>query len=134
MRYLRNLSTARLVLWCYFIWYLVVLVRYFDPSPSLWLTALATSGIIGVALLLNTTASGKQRIRLEPWPTFRLFLTPLCVSSFAALVKDKGFILIFSPDWRDLAVAGGLCTLLIAATLVARRCGRSAMNTKSDSR
>ncbi len=38
--YLANLSKGRLILWCYFIWYLVVLVRYFDPSPRLWLTSL----------------------------------------------------------------------------------------------
>ena len=121
IRYLRHLSTPRLVLWCYFIWYLVVLVRYFDPSPRLWLTAAGTSVIIGIALLLNTTASGKQRVKLEPWPTFRLFLTPLCVSSFAALVKDKGFILIFSPNWRDLAVAAALWMALSLATLLAKR-------------
>ena len=48
--YLANLTGFRLVLWCYFIWYLIVLVRYFDPSPALWLTSLGLSGIIGAAL------------------------------------------------------------------------------------
>lgn len=119
-RYLQNLTTPRLILWCYFIWYLVVLVRYFDPDPRLWLTALGISVIIGFALVINTAASGKHRLKLERWPTFRLFVTPLCVSSFAALVKDKGFFLVFSPDWRDLAIAAGLCALLIVATLAAR--------------
>src|SRR5687768_18140294 len=89
--YLANLSAGRFVLWCYFIWWAVVLVRYFDPRPAIWLTSLGLSVIIGVALLINTTASGSARVRLEPWPTFRLFLTPFCVSSFAALVKDRGF-------------------------------------------
>jgi len=121
IHYLRHLSTSRLILWCYFIWYLVVLVRYFDPDPRLWLTAMGISVIIGIALLLNTTASGRQRIKLERWPTFRLFVTPLCVSSFAALVKDRGFFLVFSPDWRDLAVAAGLCAALLLATWVAKK-------------
>ena len=121
LRYLRNLNAARLVLWCYFIWYLVVLVRYFDPDVRIWLTALGLSGIIGVALLLNTTASGRERVRLEAWPTFRLFLTPFCVSSFAALVKGRGFVLVFSPDWREMAVAAGLCALLVIAVMVAKR-------------
>ena len=124
IHYLAHLSAGRFVLWCYFIWWAVVLVRYFDPRPGIWLTSLGLSVIIGFALLINTTASGKARIRLEPWPTFRLFLTPFCVSSFAALVKDRGFFLIFSPDWREMGAAGGLCVALGAAALLARRVRR----------
>ena len=41
--YLAGLTPARTVLWCYLLWYLVVLVRYFDPSPRLWLTSLGLS-------------------------------------------------------------------------------------------
>ena len=111
---------GRFVLWCYFIWWAVVLVRYFDPSPRIWLTSLGLSLIIGFALFVNTTASGNSRLRLEPWPTFRLFVTPFCVSSFAALVKGQGFILIFSPKWRENALAVGLCALLGMLVLGAR--------------
>jgi hypothetical protein len=121
LRYLAGLSAGRLVLWCYFIWYLVVVVRYFDTSPRLWLTSLGLSLIIGTALLINTTRSGSQRVRLEAWPTFRLFLIPFCVSSFSALVKSHGFIAIFSPHWGELATAVGLCAMLYAATAWARR-------------
>lgn len=121
VNYLANLSAGRFVLWCYFIWWVVVLVRYFDPTPSLWLTSLGLSVIIGVALLINTTVSGTSRVRLEPWPTFRLFLTPFCVSSFAALVKGKGFILIFSPDPLELLVAAMICGALGTAALIACR-------------
>jgi hypothetical protein len=46
---------------------------------------------------------------------FRLFLMPFCVSSFSALVKGKGFVLIFSPqDWEN-GVAGGLAVLFCVA-------------------
>jgi hypothetical protein len=45
---------------------------------------------------------------------------PFCVSSFAALVKDRGFILVFSPDWRDLAIGGGLILLFLGAVRIAR--------------
>ena len=124
LRYLAGLSAGRFVLWCYFIWWAVVLVRYFDPSPRIWLTSLGLSLIIGFALFVNTTASGNSRLRLEPWPTFRLFVTPFCVSSFAALVKGRGFFLIFSPDWREMAVAAGACLLLGVAALAAKRLGR----------
>ena len=111
-RYLATLSTGRLILWCYFIWYLVVLIRYFDPSARLWLTSLGLSGIIGFALYLSTAGSGTTRIKFDRWQLFRLFLMPFCVSSFAALVKDRGFILIFSPNIKEVALAVGLCVAL----------------------
>ena len=120
-RYLATLSTGRLILWCYFIWYLVVLVRYFDPSPRLWLTSCGLSGIIGFALYVSTVTAGSQRVKLEFWQMFRLFLMPFCVSSFAALVKGKGFFLIFSPDIREVGVAVGLCVLLCAVVSVLKR-------------
>jgi hypothetical protein len=121
LRYLAGLSRGRFFLWCYFIWWTVVLVRYFDPSPQIWLTSLGLSVIIGVALYINTTASGTSRVKLEPWPTFRLFLTPFCVSSFAALVKGQGFVLIFSPRWQEMVVAAGACATLGVLVLLARR-------------
>ena len=108
------------MLWCYLVWYLVVLVRYFDPKPALWLTSLGLSGIIGAALLVNTTRSGTVRVRLEAWPTVRLFVIPFCVSSFAALVKGRGFVVVFSPDWREMAAAVGICAALGVACFAAR--------------
>ena len=65
LRYLANLSTGRLILWCYLIWYLVVLVRYFDPNPRLWLTSLGLSLIIGYALFISTTAAGLNKVKLD---------------------------------------------------------------------
>ena len=132
VRYLAGMSLGRYILWCYFIWYLLVLVRYFDPNPWLWLTSLGVSVIIGVALFINTTASGSSRIRLEAWPMFRLFLTPFCVSSFAALVKGQGFIVIFSPRlWETLAGLGG-CAVLAVAVMAARRIRRAAVEVEKD--
>jgi hypothetical protein len=112
IRYLTNLSRGRLVLWCYLLWYLVVLVRYFDPNPRLWLTSFGLSLIIGFALYLSTTAAGTQKVKLERWQVIRLFLMPFCVSSFAALVKGHGFVLIFSPNPTEIAIALALCGLL----------------------
>ena len=120
LRYLANLSTGRLILWCYLIWYGVVLVRYFDPSARLWLTSLGLSGIIGFALYLSTTA-GSNQVRLDFWTKFRLFLMPFCVSSFAALVKGKGFVLIFSPKPAEIMTAVGLCALLCAVAAVLKK-------------
>src|SRR6185436_16903217 len=121
LRYLASLSTARLILWCYFIWYAVVLVRYFDPSPRLWLTSLGLSVIIGFALYLSTAGSGTTRVKFDRWQIFRLFLMPFCVSSFAALVKDHGFILVFSPKPAENLLAVTLCTLLCLIVFVLKK-------------
>ena len=130
-RYLANLSTGRMVLWFYFIWWSVVLVRYFNPDPRLWLTSVGLSLLIGLALFINTTASGTSRLRLEPWPTFRLFVTPFCVSSFSALVKGKGFFLIFSPNLREMGVAAGLCFVLWGASRAAKATQAAPVGPKS---
>ena len=121
VHYLSNLSKGRLILWCYFIWYLVVLVRYFDPSPRLWLTSLGLSLIIGFALYVSTTAAGEKAVKLERWQIIRLFMMPFCVSSFSALVKGKGFILIFSPDLDEILIAVGLCAVLCVLVVLLKR-------------
>ena len=105
-RYLTNLSTGRLILWCYLIWYLVVLVRYFDPNPRIWLTSLGLSVIIGIALYISSTTRGNK---LERWQVIRLFLMPFFVSSFAALVKGRNFVLIFSSNPKEIFLALILC-------------------------
>ena len=127
--YLRNLSTGRLILWCYFIWYGVVLMRYFESSLRLWLTSLGLSLIIGAALYISTTA-GANNVRLDRWQTFRLFLMPFCVSSFAALVKGQGFILIFSPRWQEIVVAVALCALLCGIVFLLKRSVPAAITAK----
>lgn len=121
IRYLTNLSNGRLILWCYFIWYVVVLARYFDPSPRLWLTSLGLSFIIGFALFVSTTKAGTAQVKLERWQVIRLFLMPFCVSSFSALVKGKGFVLIFSPRPIELLTAAALCGLLCGAVALLKR-------------
>ncbi len=123
-RYLATLSTGRLILWCYFLWYAVVLVKYFDPSARLWLTSLGLSVIIGFALYLSTAGSGTTKVRLDRWQLFRLFLMPFCVSSFAALVKGENFVLIFSPVPRENLLAAALCVALVVVVLAVKRAGK----------
>ena len=112
LKYLSHLSTGRLILWSYLIWYAVILARYFDPSPTLWLTSFGLSIIIGMALIIIATSSAEGARPLDNWQRFRLFLMPFCVSSFAALVKGKGFVLIFSPRIQEVALAVALCAAL----------------------
>ena len=123
LRYLSHLTNRKLVLWCYLVWYLVVLVHYFDESPLLWLTSLGVSLIIGCALFINATTSEKT-VTLDRWQIFRFFLIPFCVSSFSALVKGRGFVLIFSPRPEETVVAAALCALLWALAVALRRSAR----------
>lgn len=116
LSYLRGLNAARIILWSYFIWYVVVLIRYFDPSTSLWLNSLGISAIIGTGLYLSTSYASATRTRLEFWQVFRLYLMPLCVSSFAALIKGRGFVLIFHPTLRDNVI--GFASIGAFVTLV----------------
>ena len=111
MNYFAQLRRAKVILWCYLIWYLFFVAYYFDPSRNLWLTSIGLSGVIGFALVLSTTGGNS---RLDRWQVFRLFLMPFCVSSFSALVKGRGFILIFSPHIRENFLALGLCASFCA--------------------
>lgn len=119
IHYLATLTKGRIALWCYAIWYIANVAQHFDPHPRLWLTSLGLSGIIGIALLLSTRAPG---VKTDGWVTFRLFLMPFCVSSFAALVKDAGYILIFPPSLREnLLGAGCIAGFLMLLSILRRR-------------
>lgn len=111
--YLRNLTTGRTILWCYLIWWAVNIMNHFDATPRIWLTSLGLSGIIGAALILSTRSSFGVRAKMDPWVAFRLFLMPFCVSSFAALVKDAGYVLVFPPSLRENAVGASLIVLFL---------------------
>lgn len=123
LAYLRSLTAPRIVLWCYLIWYLVVLQRYFDGSPALWLNSLGISAIIGLALYLSTAYAGASRVALGRWQVFRLFVMPFCVSSFAALIKGRGFVLVFHPDLSGNLLGAGSVAGFVALVGVAKRLG-----------
>jgi hypothetical protein len=57
---------------------------------------------------------------MEKWAIARLFMMPFAVSSFAALIKDQGFIIIFSPRISENATAAVVCAAFVAATLVCK--------------
>ena len=114
-RYFANLTTGRIILWCYLIWYLVVLINYFDANARIWLTSFGLSAIIGTALYISSTAHGNK---LMPWQIARLYMMPFCVSSFSALVKGKQFILVFSPKPAEILLALGLCAAFCLAVWI----------------
>jgi Sec-independent protein secretion pathway component TatC len=117
-KYFAKLTTGRIILWCYLIWYLVVLCHYFDSSLRLWLTSVGLAAIVGTALYISSTAQGNK---LGAWQIARLFMMPFFVSSFAALVKNRGFILVFSPKPMEILLALGLCALFGVTVWILKR-------------
>lgn len=108
--YLASLPKARIVLWCYLVWYLTIVALYFPSFLPLWLSSLGMSIIVGTALILSTYS---KETRFYSWPTFRLFLMPFCVSSYSASVVGKGFILIFPPRLYENAIGLGACVAFL---------------------
>lgn len=121
-RYLANLPSGKVALWCYLIWYLVTAFEYFDPSPAIWLNSLGISAVIGVALVLSVSGSNSKPP--DRWQTFRLFLMPFCVSSFSSLIKGRGFILIFPSSVSELAVLAGSCAAFLLVVYAVKCCTR----------
>ena len=121
VRYLAGLNAARTILWCYLIWWATAVALYFDPSPALWLTSLGISAIVGCALWLSSIHSPAGRIKIGRWQLFRLFMAPFGVSSFSALIKGKGFLLVIFPTLKQNAIALGGCALFAGAAQLARR-------------
>lgn len=112
LRYLESIPPGKVTLWCYLIWYLTVVAYHFDPDPRIWLNALGIAAVVGTGLLLSVARpSGGRR---DPWQTGRLLLIPFCVSSLSALIKGKGFVLVFSPVPMEVASAVLTCAVFVA--------------------
>ena len=120
LRYFTKLTTGRVILWCYAIWYVVNVALHFDPSPRLWITSLGLSAIIGAALMLSIRPA-RGGAAQDGWTIFRLFLMPFCVSSFAALVKDLGYVLIFPPSLRENLTGSGCIAAFLVLVAIRRR-------------
>jgi hypothetical protein len=123
-RYLAGLTTGRVILWCYAIWWIVNAGFRFDPRPALWVTSLGLSAIIGFALVISTRSSSRGTTELDRWQIFRLFLMPFCVSSFAALVKDADYVLIFPPTLCENAIGFIAIAIFLAIVTPLRRAAR----------
>jgi len=117
--YFGRLRTEKIILWCYLIWYTVMTGFYFDPNTSLWLNSLGISIVIGTGLVLSVMPAGGIKA-IERWAVARLYLMPFCVSSFAALIKNEGFFVVFSPRLSENAVAFAACAVFTGITLACK--------------
>jgi hypothetical protein len=124
IQYLYDIKLGKVVLWCYLIWYVVVVYFYFDPSPKIWSNALGISAVIGTGLVLSVSTNRNESV--NHWQTFRLYLMPFCVSSFSALIKDHGFIVFISPKITETLIAVSCCALFLTIVFgiksVAKNC------------
>jgi hypothetical protein len=124
LKYLSDLTPGKIVLWCYFIWYLVTAVAHFDPSPRLWLSSLGISAIVGLALHLSVKR--EDPVSSNRWQTFRLFLMPFCVSSFSALIKGQGYLLVLPSRPPELGLSLSLCAIFVLFVLCLKLTQRGA--------
>ncbi len=110
-RYFYQIKLDKAILWCYLIWYFVIVYFYFDSSPKIWMNAIGISAVIGTGLMLSVSShkNGKK----DPWQTFRLYLMPFCVSSFSALIKEEGFIVVIPPKIKEATVAISCCAIFL---------------------
>jgi hypothetical protein len=123
LRYLSELKPGKVTLWCYLIWYLVTVVAHFDASPGMWLSSLGISAIVGVALQLSIR--GESATASNRWQTFRLFLMPFCVSSFSALIKGQGYILVLPRRSSELYLSLGLSAAFVLFVYALKRFQRA---------
>lgn len=111
IQYCMEIKLDKMILWCYLIWYLVVVFFYFDPSLKIWINSIGISAVIGTGLMLSVSSKNVQA--RDYWQTFRLYLMPFCVSSFSALIKDKGFVVFISPKIEESMVGMSCCFLFL---------------------
>lgn len=105
LRYFGNLPASRIILWCFVMWWLVMVAIYYVPDPGLWATSLGIGLFVGYALMLSTGPVTLARFRQRFWESMRLFICPFMVSSFSGLIAGKDFVMFFSPHWLENAAA-----------------------------
>ncbi|MCC9605101.1 hypothetical protein LOC68_24650 [Blastopirellula sp. JC732] len=105
-KYFAELQPTKLILWCYLVWYFAIVLQHFEPSPELWLSSVGIAILIGFALNL---AAAQRDQALDRWVIFRLYLFPFCVSSYSALIKGKGFFLLFPTEPKPLLIGVAAC-------------------------
>ncbi|MBV8665138.1 MAG: hypothetical protein JO269_01515 [Burkholderiaceae bacterium] len=111
-KYFAALSKGKMVLWCYLCWYMVTVYLCFDPSPAIWLNSVGISAVIGTALMLSV--ANPAGVKPDRWQTRRLYMMPFCVSSFSALIKGHGYILVFPSNLNQLTLSVAACVGFLA--------------------
>lgn len=117
LQYFARLPRGKIILWCYLIWYLVTIIQHFDPTPMLWINSAGISVVIGSGLMLSVGSAP----RTDRWQTFRLFMMPFGVSSFAALIKGHDYLFIFPARLDELMLPAVACGIFVVTTLLLKK-------------
>ena len=122
-KYFSQIKLDKVILWCYLIWYFVIVYFYFDPALKIWIDSIGISAVIGTGLMLSVSAqkSGKR----NHWQTFRLYLMPFCVFSFSALIKGQGFIVVIPPKIKETTVAIFCCAIFVSVIVLIKLINRA---------
>lgn len=108
--------------WCYLIWYLAMAVFNFDGSLRTWLISLGSATVIGAGLVLCVVVSGRP-VQFKRWQRAWLYLVSFGVSSYSAVLKERGLLPIFSPRRLEdlLAVLCRHCLVRVYPQTVVHR-------------
>lgn len=117
IRYFSTIDYPKRILWCYLVWYIAIVIQYFEPHFSMWISSIGIAVLIGFALNLATSQKGQIR---DKWVILRLYIFPFCVSSYSALIKDKGFFLLFPTEFKPITIAVSSCAIFISFTIFCR--------------
>jgi hypothetical protein len=115
--YFGKLEATKKILWCYLIWYLAIVSQYLELNLGLWMSSIGISVLIGFALNLAARQKGQSP---DKWVVFRLYIFPFCVSSYSALIKDKGFFLLFPTSLTPLFFGIASCTIFVLFTYLCK--------------
>ncbi len=121
-KYFSQIKLDKVILWCYLIWYFVIVYFYFDPALKIWLDSIGISAVIGTGLMLSVSQKTGAR---NHWQTFRLYLMPFCVSSFSALIKGQGFIIVIPPKIKETTVAIFCCAIFVSVIVLIKLINRA---------
>lgn len=122
IKYFGHMNVKIKILWCYLLWYLYFVIKYFDLDPYLWGCSFGISLLVGFALNINSYDSPKDILKFEDkWKILRFFIVPFCVSSFPAVIKGKGFLLFFSPKPSENFYAILICILFWTFTNLSKK-------------
>ena len=62
IQYLYEIKLDKAILWCYLIWYVIVVCFHFDPSVKIWINSVGISAVIGTGLMLSVSSSKGERL------------------------------------------------------------------------
>jgi hypothetical protein len=118
----QSTGPAFALLAAFFVWWLCMVIFFFDPAWPLWVNTLVITAFVGTALNVNAFTSSQEPhllafARNQPWLVARFFLIPFCVSSYGGIADSAHFVAAF-PSTHAVSAAVGICVAVFVALLM----------------